>query len=135
MNSMSENPDGRTGGRLLNYLSLFTSVGTVLCCALPTLLVLVGLGATVVSFLSVVPWLVVLSHHKNWVFVVAGLLIAGNWLYLHGRRTRLCPADASGACESATRMSRIVLIVSTAIYCSGVFSAYLLGPLLIRFGP
>src|SRR5713226_4111981 len=30
----------------LSYLSLFSSVGTLLCCALPSLLVLAGLGAT-----------------------------------------------------------------------------------------
>ena len=53
---------------VLNYLSLFTSFGTLLCCALPSLLVLLGLGATVASFLSAVPWLVTVSRHKNWVF-------------------------------------------------------------------
>ena len=41
----------RRAGGVLSYLSLFTSFGTLLCCALPSLLVLVGLGATVASFL------------------------------------------------------------------------------------
>src|ERR1700682_446609 len=68
---------------LLSYLSLFTSFGTLLCCALPSLLVLLGLGATVASFLSAVPWLVTLSHHKNWVFAISGLLIAGNFFYIY----------------------------------------------------
>ncbi len=35
----------------LSYLSLFTSLGTLFCCALPSLLVLFGLGATVASSL------------------------------------------------------------------------------------
>lgn len=34
---------------ILGYLSLFTSLGTLLCCALPSLLVALGLGATVAS--------------------------------------------------------------------------------------
>jgi mercuric ion transport protein len=38
-------PPIRSGA--LSYLSLFTSLGTLLCCALPSLLVLFGLGATV----------------------------------------------------------------------------------------
>ena len=59
---------GRGAGGVLSYISLFTSFGTLLCCALPSLLVLLGLGATVASFLSAVPWLVVLSRHKTWVF-------------------------------------------------------------------
>src|SRR5882724_5615302 len=101
-------------GVLLNYLSLFTSVGTLLCCALPSLLVLLGLGATVASFLSAVPWLVTLSHRKNWVFLIAGVLISGNWAYVYLIAPRLqasspaCPADDPEACRSATRMSRIV---------------------------
>ena len=68
----------------LSFLSLFTSLGTLLCCALPSLLVLFGLGATVATVLSEVPWLVSLSHHKHWVFIVAGLLIAGNFIYVYG---------------------------------------------------
>src|SRR5881275_356872 len=65
----------KTRSSVLNYLSLFTSLGTLLCCALPSLLVLLGLGATVATVLSSVPWLVSLSHHKVWVFAVAGVLI------------------------------------------------------------
>jgi len=129
----------RTSG-VLSYLSLFTSFGTLLCCALPSLLVLLGLGATVASFLSAVPWLVALSRHKVWVFAVSGLLIAANLLYVYAIAPRLqsaggtCPADSPDACATASRFSRIVLWVSAAIYVAGVFSAFVLGPLLMRFG-
>jgi uncharacterized BrkB/YihY/UPF0761 family membrane protein len=68
---------------LLSYLSLFCSLGTLLCCALPSLLVLLGMGATVASALSALPWLVTLSHHKNWIFAISGLLIGGNFVYLY----------------------------------------------------
>jgi len=126
--------------RVWNYLSLFTSFGTLLCCALPSLLVLLGLGATVASFLSAAPWLVALSRHKNWVFAVSGVLIGSNLLYVYRIAPQLkqhaetCPADAPNACETAGRASRIVLWVSVAIYCIGAFSAFALGPLLMRFG-
>src|SRR5215213_8789135 len=92
-------PRTRTG--VLSYLALFTSFGTLLCCALPSLLVLIGLGATVASFLSAVPWLVTLSRHKNWVFLVSGILIGGNFVYTYVFAPRLrsggaaCPVDAS----------------------------------------
>ncbi len=124
---------------LFNYLSLFTSFGTLLCCALPSLLVLLGLGATVASFLSAVPGLVTLSLHKNWVFLLSGLLIGGNIIYVYvvaprlGARTA-CPPDAPETCSASSRISRRVLWVSGAIYCIGAFSAYVLGPLLMRFG-
>jgi len=63
--------------------SLFTSLGTLLCCALPSLLVLCGLGATVASMLSEALWLVTMSHHKHWVFLVAGVLISCNFVYVY----------------------------------------------------
>ena len=128
----------RTSGAL-SYLSLFTSFGTLLCC-LPSLLVLLGLGATVASFLSAVPWLVTLSRHKTWVFAISGALIGSNLLYIYVVAPRLretgeaCPADTPGACDAASRFSRVVLWVSAAIYTVGVFSAFVLGPLLMRFG-
>src|ERR1700759_518770 len=94
-------------GGALSWLSLFTSLGTLLCCALPSLLVLFGLGATVASVLSEAPWLVALSHHKNWVFLLAGLLISGNFVYLYAIAPRLqtqaCGANDPTACRTASR--------------------------------
>jgi hypothetical protein len=125
---------------LLGYLSLFTSFGTLLCCALPSFLVLVGLGATVASFLSAVPWLVTLSHHKNWVFIVAGVLIVSNFVYVYALAPRLracseaCPTDGPGACVPVSRTSRALLWISATLYGCGVFTAYLLGPILMRWG-
>src|SRR4051812_34901212 len=68
---------------VLSYLSLFTSMSTLLCCALPSLFVLFGMGATVASVLSQARWLVAMSHHKHWVFLLAGLLISANFVYLY----------------------------------------------------
>jgi mercuric ion transport protein len=135
-------PVATTGSRstVLGYLSLFTSFGTLLCCALPSILVLVGLGATVASVLSSVPWLVTISRHKDWVFAISGVLIAANFAYVYLIAPKLvaqgaaCPPDEPGACEVATRTSRVVLWVSGAIYLIGFFGAYVLGPLLMRFG-
>lgn len=130
----------RRGSVVLSYLSLFTSFGTLLCCALPSLLVLLGLGATVASFLSAVPWLVTLSRHKTWVFAIAGVLISGNLLYVYVIAPRLkdqgmaCLVDQPDTCASASHLSRILLWVSATIYGVGLFSAFVLGPLLMRFG-
>ena len=125
---------------VIGYLSLFTSVGTLLCCALPSLLVLLGLGATVASVLSSVPWLVTLSRHKDWVFAISGVMIVGNFAYVYLVAPKLlgesasCPADQPGTCDVASRASRVVLWISGAVYVVGFLSAYLLGPLLMRFG-
>jgi len=121
---------------LLTYASLFGSLGTLLCCALPSLLVLFGLGATVASFLSAAPWLVTLSRHKNWVFASSASLIVVNFMYVYilapklRARALACPADDPRACEVASRMSRAILWISAAIYALGFLSAYVLGWLL-----
>jgi mercuric ion transport protein len=130
-------PQVRSGA--LGYLSLFTSIGTLLCCALPSLLVLFGLGATVASVLSEAPWLVSLSHHKNWVFIVAGLLITSNLAYVYGAAPKLrarngaCDPNDPAACRTASRFSRFVLWCSITLYLTGCFTAYLLGPILMWF--
>jgi mercuric ion transport protein len=126
-------------GGALSFLSLFTSLGTLLCCALPSLLVLFGLGATVATVLSEVPWLVSVSHHKHWVFIIAGVLISGNFVYVYviapklQVRTGACDPNDPAACQAASRFSRIVLWCSAGLYLVGFFSAYLLGPLLVKF--
>jgi hypothetical protein len=131
----------RPESALLSYLSLFTSLATLLCCALPSLFVLFGLGATVASFLTAVPWLVTLSQHQSWVFLIAGLPIAVSFLYVYRIAPRLkahgetCSIeDGQTACDVATRLSRIVLWISAAIYAIGFFTAFVLGPLLARTG-
>jgi mercuric ion transport protein len=128
----------KSDNALLSFLSLFGSAGTLLCCALPSLLVLAGLGATVASVVSAVPWLVTLSRHKEWVFAASGLMIGLNFAYVYVLAPRLragsaCPAGASNACETAGRAGRAILWISAALYAIGFFSAFLLGRLLFRW--
>lgn len=121
---------------VLSYFSLFTSVGTLLCCALPSLLVLFGLGASVASMLSSMPWLVTLSRHKVWTFVLSGILIALTFVhmyYLAPRiRARACSPDDPDACDDASTFSKALLWLSATIYTVGLFVAFALGPILTR---
>ncbi len=117
---------------LLGYLALFSSVGTLVCCALPALLVLLGFGATVASLLSAAPWLVTLSQYKAWVFALAGILTASGFYYAYRIVPRLlvargaCAADDAEACRKATRGSRMLLWLSTGLLVIGFSVAYLL---------
>ena len=136
MGTLEVAPRTRRRSGLLGYLSLFTSLGTLLCCALPSLLVLLGLGATVATVLSSVPWLVKLSHHKVWVFTIAGILITLAFVQTYAvsphlrRDVEACPPDNSTACYEASRFSKVVLWLALAIYAIGFFVAYVLGPIL-----
>ncbi len=120
---------------LLNYLSLFSSFSTLLCCALPSLLVLLGLGTAVASVLSAAPWLVSVSRHKAWTFAIAGTLIAISFLVTYAIAPRLraeqaCMADDPNTCAEAGRLSRTLLWASAVIWSAGFFVAYLLAPIL-----
>jgi mercuric ion transport protein len=139
MSSTLSTAPQRVRSGALSYLSLFTSLGTLLCCALPSLLVLLGFGATVASVLSQVPWLVAMSHHKHWVFIVAGALIAASFVYTYAiapelqRRSGACDPNDPAPCQTATRFTRIVLWSSALLYIIGCFAAYILGPVLVHF--
>ncbi|MEO8726490.1 MAG: hypothetical protein ABI383_10250 [Acidobacteriaceae bacterium] len=125
----------RKRSALLSYFSLFTSLSTLFCCALPSLFVLFGLGATVGATLSSMPWLVALSRHKPWTFSIAGTFIAlGFWnIYFLSPRLRpreACDANGPGACDAASRWSKALLWISAVLYAIGIFVAFALGPLL-----
>ena len=121
---------------VLSYFSLFTSLSTLLCCALPSLLVLFGLGASVASALSFLPWLVTLSRHKRWTFAISGGLIALSLLNTYfiapHLRARECGPENPSACDDASTFSKLVLWVSAGIYLVGFLIAYVLGPILAR---
>jgi hypothetical protein len=126
--------ENKNSSALLSYFSLFGSVGTLLCCALPSLLVLAGLGATVAASLSALPWLVTLSRHKNWTFGISGILIAASFVNMYiiapRFRSHACPPGSPEACDAASRVSRAVLWISAALYLSGFFVAFVLGRIL-----
>jgi mercuric ion transport protein len=121
---------------VLSYFSLFTSLSTLLCCALPSLLVLFGLGASVASMLSFLPWLVALSRHKALTFSISGILIACSFVNTYYILPRLrkdeCSLDDPTACAGASRLSRILLWASAAIYAVGFFVAFVLSQILSR---
>ena len=69
-----------TKPRSWSWLLLFTTSGTLLCCALPITLVTLGLGASVATMASAAPWLITLSQYKGWMFALSGTLIGlGFW--------------------------------------------------------
>jgi mercuric ion transport protein len=129
-------PSHRAGrAALLNYFSLFSSFSTLICCALPSVLVLLGMGTAVASLLSAAPWLVSLSRHKIWTFSIAGTLIAAGFVMTYFVAPRLqsreaCAAGDPATCGEVGKASRFVLWASALIWSGGFFVAYLLGPIL-----
>ncbi len=112
---------------ILPTLTLFGSFSTLICCALPALLVSVGAGAVMVGLVSAVPQLIWLSEHKVGLFIFAGcmLILSGITRYL--TRNAACPLDARQA-KACIRMRRISLGVfkfSVVLYVIGFFFAFI----------
>jgi len=108
------------------WIILFASTGTLLCCALPILLVSLGMGAVVAAMASNMPLLITLSLHKAWVFTGSGLLLLlGGWFLF--RPGRACPIDPELAelCAKAYAWNFRLYWISVFIWCTGLFFAYI----------
>ncbi len=116
--------------------AMFTSTGTLVCCALPIMLVsIAGLGAFVASMTSTFPILVTLSLHKGWVFTLSGLmLVVSGWMVW--RPGRSCPTDPVIArwCDTFQTWNRRMVFASGVIWGIGFFAAFLALPLRVALG-
>jgi mercuric ion transport protein len=116
----------------LTWLTLFTSTGTLVCCAIPIILVTLGMGATVASMVSFLPFLTTLSEYKLWVFLISGvLLILSAWMLY--RPNHHCPTEPAigELCKKTNVWNRRVYWSSVIIWCIGFFAAFLILPLQI----
>lgn len=111
----------------LSFFSLFTSTATLLCCALPALLVVLGFGATFASLLSVFPQLIWLSENKLIVFLVSGLVIFSSHLLQRRSQNLDCPIDSKAqACATTRKSSKVILWIATVFWLIGFSFAYIL---------
>ncbi len=123
---MDASNEQRIGTRL-TWFSIFTSASTLLCCALPALLVALGAGAALATVVGAVPQIVWVSENKTLVFVGAGVMLAVAGYLQYRARFLPCPADPALAavCSRQRRVSNVIYFVSLAIYVIGVGFALL----------
>jgi hypothetical protein len=113
--------------RGVTWITLATSTSTLVCCALPALLVALGAGAVLASALSVFPQLVWISEHKNEVFALAGAMLAIAGLLQWRAKSLPCPADPAlrMACTRGRKVSQAIYWAAVAIYAAGGFFAFI----------
>lgn len=119
--------------RALSVLSVFTSAGTLICCAMPAAISALAGGAALASLVSSLPWLIPVSANKGWIFLGAGVMLVVNGGLLFRKRPQTdvsCDASKGRGCEDAVRFSRLMFVASAAIYSVGVFFAYAIVPIL-----
>ena len=124
---MTEKVMAPQGNLLASVATLFASSSTLLCCAIPALLVALGAGATLSAFISIFPKIVWISEHKTEVFTFAGVMIAiSGYMQWRGRMAP-CPTDPlqRNACMRTRKASLIVYGFSFSFYLIGGWFAFI----------
>ena len=112
--------------KAIAFISLFTSLGTLFCCALPALFVLLGAGATFASLTNTFPQLIWIATHKHMVFILAGVfLFLGIVLPKLYPPPVVCDLDGN-PCEATRTWSQPILYGSLGLYSIGALFAYII---------
>jgi hypothetical protein len=112
---------------ILPALTLFGSFSTLLCCALPALLVSLGAGAAVIGLVSTFPQLIWLSEHKAALFIFAGIMLMMSGVSRYLTRNAPCPLDLreAKACLKLRRAGLGIFYFSALVYAVGFFFAFI----------
>jgi hypothetical protein len=110
-----------------SLVSLFASSSTLICCALPALLVSLGAGAALASLVAVFPQIVWISEHKEAIFLISsGLMLVGGIMQWRNRFAP-CPIDPDlrNACLKTRRISLRIYWVSLVLLLVGGWFAFI----------
>lgn len=107
-------------------LSLFASTSTLICCALPALLVSFGMGAVMAGLIETVPGITWFGQYKIWVFIGSGaLLTAAGFMQRYAQKLP-CPADPlkAQACRRLRKISWVIWIMAVILFAIGFIFAF-----------
>ena len=112
--------------RPANFLSLFASSSTLICCALPTIFILIGAGATFANIISIFPFLIIISKYK-FAITISSLLILSFAGYINYRTYYLpCPSDPElgRICLKTRKRSRSIYYLSVGLFSFATIFTY-----------
>ena len=111
-----------------NFLSLFASSSTLICCGLPSLFIVMGAGASFANLITVFPFLIILSQYKVYITIFALVMIffAGQVNYKTYRMP--CPAnpELGSACIRARKRSRYIYYISVVLFIFATLFTYVI---------
>ena len=85
-----------------------------------------GLGSVIASAFETAPWLMIFGRHKTAMFVIVGIMLAGNyWLAIvRPRRMECAPGEVCHVDSPSMRLNRVVFWTSVAIWAGAVTFTY-----------
>lgn len=116
--------------KLVSYAGLFTSFGTLICCAIPSTLVLLGFGAAVAGFVGEFPQLIWLSENKEIVFGVSFIMLGISYFSQKYAENLSCPIDKKEDCTKTRSWAKKMLLITFIINIIGATYAFVLPRLL-----
>ena len=119
---------GRIITKVITFLSLFGSLSTLLCCALPVTLVSIGMGATFASISSMFPQIYWITAKKDFLFILTGVLLVISFFLMKKTQNEPCPIDKNQAevCKNAKNYSKKIFWMTVCIYIIGLLFSYII---------
>lgn len=118
-------------GYLASIITLLSSSSSLVCCAIPALLVSLGAGSALASIVSIFPQITWISENKDAIFALSAIMLLLGGLLQWRVRNDPCPTDPGlkRSCAQTRNTSKIMYFVSVIILLVGAWFAYI-GPLL-----
>ena len=118
--------------KLVTFFSLFGSLSTLLCCALPVTLVTLGMGATFASITSTFPQILWLTGHKDELFMLTGALLIISFFIMKKSEKMACPVnlDEREICQNSKSISNRIFWISVGTYIVGLLFSYIIPKVL-----
>jgi len=110
-----------------SLVTLFASSSTLVCCAIPALLVSLGAGAALASLVAVFPQIVWVSENKEIIFLISTVLMAIGGIVQWRNRYAPCPIDPKlrQACLRTRKVSLSIYLISLVLLMIGGWFAFI----------
>lgn len=110
-----------------SLVTLFASSSTLVCCAIPALLVSLGAGAALASLVAVFPQIVWISENKEIIFLISTLLMVIGGIVQWRNRYAPCPIDSKlrQACLRTRKVSLGIYLISLVLLMIGGWFAFI----------
>ena len=113
--------------RTASVISLFASSSTLICCALPTLFIVLGAGASFASLITAFPLLISISYYKFHLSLIALLLILIGGYANYKTYYLPCPSDPElgKICLKTRQRSRYIYYSSVGLFIFATVFTYI----------
>lgn len=110
-----------------SLVTLFASSSTLVCCAIPALLVSLGAGAALASLVAVFPQIVWISENKEIIFLISTLLMVIGGIVQWRNRYAPCPVNPKlrQVCLRTRKVSLSIYLISLVLLMIGGWFAFI----------